>query len=61
MTEERLSSLAMIKIHREMLAKLDFDKLVVDFANKHPRRRTLPRFLVSIKIVARCSDCVLFK
>ena len=42
MTEERLSSLAMIKVHREMVANLDFDKLVVDFANKHPRRMTMP-------------------
>ena len=37
MTEERLSSLAVIKIHREMVADLDFDKLVVEFANRHPR------------------------
>ena len=41
MTEERLSSLALIKIHRDMVANLDFDKLVVDFANQHPRRMTL--------------------
>ena len=41
MTEERLSSLAIIKIHRDMVANLDFDKLVVDFANKHPRRSAL--------------------
>ena len=33
MTEERLSSLAVIKIHREMIADLDFDKLVVEFAD----------------------------
>ena len=44
MTEERLSSLAIIKIHRDMVANLDFDKLVVDFANKHPRRMALPCF-----------------
>ena len=25
-----------------MVANLDFDKLVVDFANKHPRRSALP-------------------
>ena len=42
MTEERLSSLAVIKIHREMVADLDFDKLVVEFANRHPRRMALP-------------------
>ena len=42
MTEERLTSLAMIKIHRDRVANLDFDKLVVDFANKHPRRMALP-------------------
>ena len=30
MTEKRLSSLALIKIHRDMVANLDFDKLVVD-------------------------------
>ena len=42
MTEKRLSSLALIKIHRDMVADLDFDKLVVDFANKHPRRMSLP-------------------
>ncbi len=42
MTEERLSSLALIKIHRDMVKDLDFDKLVVDFANKHPRRMALP-------------------
>ena len=42
MTEERLSSLAVIKIHREMVADLDFDKLVVEFSNRHPRRMALP-------------------
>ena len=42
MTEERLSSLAIIKIHRDTVANLDIDKLVVDFANKHPRRMALP-------------------
>ena len=42
MTEKRLSSLALIKIHRDIVADLDFDKLVVDFANKHPRRMALP-------------------
>ena len=25
-----------------MVANLDFDKLIVDFANKHPRRMALP-------------------
>ena len=42
MTEKRLSSLALIKIHRDIVADLDFDKLVVDFANKHPRRMAIP-------------------
>jgi len=42
MTEKRLSSLALIKIHRDIVADLDFDKLVVHFANKHPRRMALP-------------------
>ena len=48
MTEERLSSLAMIKIHRDRVANLDFDKLVVDFANKHPRRMALPCVLTDL-------------
>ena len=42
MTEKRLSSLALIKIHRDIAADLHFDKLVVDFGNKHPRRMALP-------------------
>ena len=42
MTEERLSALAMMKIHRRMMKDLDLDKLVVAFANKHPRRMALP-------------------
>ena len=42
MTEKRLSSLALIKIHRDMVANLDFNKLVVAFANKHPRGMALP-------------------
>ena len=43
MTEgKRLSSLAMIKIHRTMIDNLDFDKLLIDFSNKHPRRMALP-------------------
>ena len=41
-TEKRLSSLALIKIHRDIVVDLDFGKLVVDFANKHPRRMALP-------------------
>ena len=28
--------------HRDIVADLDFDKLVVHFANKHPRRMALP-------------------
>ena len=42
MTEERLSALAVIKVHRSMIEDLNFDQLVVEFANKHPRRMTLP-------------------
>jgi hypothetical protein len=42
MTEDRLSSLAVIKIHRELVANLDVNKLVVEFANQHPRRMALP-------------------
>lgn len=42
MTETRLSSLALIKIHRDIVSELDYDKLVLDFANKHPRRMALP-------------------
>ena len=41
MGEERLSDLAVIKVHRRMVADLDFDQLVADFSNKHPRRMTL--------------------
>lgn len=46
MTEKRLSSLALIKIHRDIVSDVDFDKLVVDFANKHPRRMALPCVLL---------------
>ena len=42
MTNERLSDLAVIKVHRSMVESLDFDELVVTFANKHPRRMALP-------------------
>ena len=42
MTEERLSALAVIKVHRSMVEDLNFDQLVVTFANKHPRRMALP-------------------
>ena len=42
MTEQRLFALAMIKVHHRIVEELDFDKLVVDFANQHPRRMTLP-------------------
>lgn len=47
MTEEQLSSLAMMKIHRRMVKDLDLDQLVVAFANKHPRRMALPCLLSS--------------
>ena len=42
MAEERLAGLAMIKVHRRMVDDLDFDELIVTFANKHPRRMALP-------------------
>ena len=42
MSEERLAALAIIKVHRRMVSDLDFDELVVAFANKHPRRMALP-------------------
>ena len=29
-------------VHHRMVADLDFDHLVVEFANKHPRRMALP-------------------
>ena len=42
MSEERLAALAIIKVHRRMVSDLDFNELVVAFANKHPRRMALP-------------------
>ena len=42
MTNERLSALAVIKVHRSMVEDLNFDQLVLTFANKHPRRMSLP-------------------
>ena len=30
----------LIKTHRDIVADVDFDKLVVDFANKRPKRMT---------------------
>ena len=42
MSEERLSALANMKIHRRMVSDLDLDQLVVAFANKHSRRMALP-------------------
>ena len=41
-TKKRLGSLAVIKIHWDIVADLNFDKLVVDVANKHPRRMAIP-------------------
>lgn len=38
MTEERLSALAIIKIHQTIAKQLDRDLLVQTFANTHPRR-----------------------
>ena len=45
MTEERLSALAIIKVHRSMVEDLNHDELVVAFANKHTRRMALPCIL----------------
>jgi glutamate/tyrosine decarboxylase-like PLP-dependent enzyme len=45
MSEERLSAVAMMKIHRRMVNNLDLDKLVLAFSNKHPRRMALPCLL----------------
>ena len=42
MTEERLAGLVMMKVHHRMVSVLDFDDLVVAFANQHPRRMALP-------------------
>ena len=42
MSEERLSALANMKIHRGMVSDFNLDQLVVAFANKHSRRMTLP-------------------
>ena len=42
MSEDRLSSLAMMKIHRKKVKELDLDILVQQFANMHPRRMLLP-------------------
>ena len=41
-TEQRLSALAMIKVHCRVVEKLNFNKLVIDFANQYPRIMTLP-------------------
>ena len=42
MTEQQLSGLAIMQIHRKKIEELDLDKLVATFANKHPRRILLP-------------------
>ena len=47
MTEERLSALAIIKVHRSMVEDLNHDELVVAFANKHTRRMALPCVLIN--------------
>ena len=38
-------------MHRSMVEDLNFDQLVVTFANKHPRRMALPR---SVTVCVRC-------
>ena len=45
-SEERLSALALMKIHREKILNLDIDALVTTFANMHPRRMLLQCVLV---------------
>ena len=63
MTEKRLSSLALIKIHQDIAADLDFDKLVVDFANKQDgssmRFLRLTQFLFFIYMYKLCHACIL--
>ena len=53
MTEERLSALAIIKVHRSMVEDLNYDKLVVVFANNHPHRMALPCVLIALVQVTR--------
>ena len=45
MSEERLSSLALMKIHHKLTKNIDLDKVVELFALKHPRRMLLPNML----------------
>ena len=45
MSEDRLSGLAMMKIHHQKAKELDLDKVVALFANQHPRRMLLPNML----------------
>ena len=42
MSEERLSALAMMKVHRTSAKRLSLDSLVVAFTNKNNRRMLLP-------------------
>ncbi len=42
MNEDRMSALAIMKIHRQKAKELDLNCLVHDFANRHPRRMLLP-------------------
>ncbi len=48
MSEHRLSSMAIMKVHRRMVSEINLDQLVSVFANKHPRRMTLPCVLSDI-------------
>ncbi|CAM8908741.1 unnamed protein product [Rhodiola kirilowii] len=38
MSQERLNALALISIEHEFLEKLDYDRLIDDFASKSARR-----------------------
>ena len=42
MSEERMSALALMKIHRQRTKDIDLDLAVTMFANRHSRRMLLP-------------------
>ena len=52
MAEERLSGLAMMKIHRRRANELNLDTLVTTFVNRHPRRMLLLCVLSYCKCVS---------
>ena len=47
MSEERMSALALMKIHRQRTKNINLDAAVAMFANRHPRRMILPFVLNS--------------